>query len=242
MSHWETNLGLSVSVTFHNKVSTSVLHQFDLGELWTEVTWGSLVSYQCSFVRFLKQEGRKKSAELKEWEKHIWIHCGLTNGKPLSAVMRLGYKEGWLVIHSLIWQVSCLLVGWLIFFFRKVWMQRRPLSWGKHFWKKKFCSLICETVFLGERQYDLERKRYYGMVWIILRVLVGSSVTSFSGNKICWVYTGHLIISLWNSTTVHSASLAEWSRALGDLHLLWAQLHAKDGFNFLSTVSSCLRI
>lgn len=51
---------VSIFVAFHNKASTSVLHQFDLGELWTEVTWGSWVSYQCSFGRFEKQEERKK--------------------------------------------------------------------------------------------------------------------------------------------------------------------------------------
>lgn len=122
---------VSIFLTFPNQASTNMLHQFDLGELQTEVTWGSLLAIN-AVLADLKNKKKESSAELKEWEKHISLQCGLTNGKPLSAVMRSGYEEGWPVIHPFTWQISCLLVVWVIFFFRKVWRWSRTLSWGKH--------------------------------------------------------------------------------------------------------------
>lgn len=71
-----------------------MLRHFDLGDLWTEVTWGNFLAISAVLADLKKTEERKKSAELKEREKHISLQCGLTNGKPLSAVMRSGYKGG----------------------------------------------------------------------------------------------------------------------------------------------------
>ena len=50
---------VSIFVTFHNEASTGALCRFDLGELWTEVMWGSFANYQCSLAD-PKQEEREK--------------------------------------------------------------------------------------------------------------------------------------------------------------------------------------
>ena len=63
-------------MTFHNEVSTGALCRFDLGELWTEVMWGSFANSQCSFGRSEKQEERKKAITINPetggWEPEIF--------------------------------------------------------------------------------------------------------------------------------------------------------------------------
>lgn len=92
----------------------------------------SFISNQWSSGRFEKQEERKKSAELKDWKRHISLQCGLTMESPFCS-HEVGYTE-WPVIHPCPWQASCLLAVWVIFFLRKIWRWNRPPSSGKHIW------------------------------------------------------------------------------------------------------------
>lgn len=148
MIYFTLEMSHLVALSYHNSQRSKFRNEFpflelSIGELLqvclSLTLWscgqrshrGSFISYQWSLGRFEKQEERKKSAELKDWAAfHFSVVWQMES--PFCS-HEVGY-EGWPVIHTHTWQISCLLMVWVTVFLRKIWRWSRTPSSGKHTW------------------------------------------------------------------------------------------------------------